>query len=336
MNGADPAGGQPLHVSGNQIVTAAGQPFRLLGVNRSGGEFACIQGWGFWSGDTDQASVDALKSWNVHTVRIPLNEECWIGTANVAAAYAGANYRAAVRTYVDLLLANHITPILEMHWNYGLYTGPSSGCADIHATCQKPMPDARYAPAFWRQVARAFTDNRVVFEAFNETYPDRVAGNDTWRCWRDGGHCPGINYRVAGMQTLVNAIRGTGNRNVILLGGVAYANDLSAWLAYRPHDPLGNLGAVAHIYNFNGCNATVCFDNQLAQVAARVPLTFTEIGQNADDLDFVNSVFPWADAHGVGYLGWTWNTWDELCLVRDEAGTPTEAGANLRDHLLAQ
>src|SRR6185369_5866569 len=76
----------PLRVSGNQLVTAWGAPYRLLGVNRSSGEFACIQGNGMWDGPADQASIDAMKTWNVHVVRIPLNEECWLGTASVPAA----------------------------------------------------------------------------------------------------------------------------------------------------------------------------------------------------------------------------------------------------------
>jgi len=38
--GAAPA----LHVNGNKLVTAAGATYRLLGVNRSSAEFACVQG----------------------------------------------------------------------------------------------------------------------------------------------------------------------------------------------------------------------------------------------------------------------------------------------------
>ena len=35
-----------LHVSGNQLVNASGSPVVLHGVDRSGGEFACVQGNG--------------------------------------------------------------------------------------------------------------------------------------------------------------------------------------------------------------------------------------------------------------------------------------------------
>jgi endoglucanase len=328
-----------VHVSGNKLVTAGGATVRLLGVNRSGGEFACIQGNGFWNGPMDQASITAMRAWKVRAVRVPLNEECWLGTADVPAQYGGAAYQSEVKTYVNLLIQNGITPIVEMHWNYGTYTGPSSGCADVKATCQKPMPDAQYAPAFWTGVASAFKGNdAVIFDLFNEPYPERATGDATsgWRCWRDGGTCAGIPYQVAGFQSLVTTVRATGATNVILLGGLAYSNDLSQWLTYRPTDPANNLAAFAHIYNFNSCANTSCWDSQLAPVAAQVPLTLSEIGENDCAHGFVDGLMDWADAHAVGYLGWTWNNWDcssGPSLITDYTGTATAYGQGLKDRL---
>jgi endoglucanase len=328
-----------VHVSGNKLLTSAGATVRLLGVNRSGGEFACIQGNGFWDGPMDQASVTAMRSWKIRAVRVPLNEECWLGTADVPAPYGGAAYQAQVRNYVNLLVANGITPIVEMHWNYGQYTGPSSGCADVKATCQKPMPDAQYGPSFWTGVATAFKgDDAVIFDLFNEPYPERATGDATsgWQCWRDGGACAGIGYPVAGFQSLVDTVRATGATNVILIGGLAYSNDLSQWLTYKPVDPRNNLAAFAHVYNFNTCAATSCWDAQLGPVAASVPLTLSEIGENDCAHGFVDGLMDWADAHAVGYLGWTWNTWDcgsGPSLIVDQSGTPTAYGQGLKTRL---
>src|SRR5688572_20796041 len=55
-----PAAISGLHVVGNQIRNGAGQPVRLLGVNRSGTEYACIQGWGIFDGPSDAASLQAI------------------------------------------------------------------------------------------------------------------------------------------------------------------------------------------------------------------------------------------------------------------------------------
>ncbi|TDC42459.1 cellulase family glycosylhydrolase [Micromonospora sp. KC213] len=336
VNGDVPA--PALHVSGNRLVTESGATYRLLGVNRSGGEFSCVQGKGMWDGPMDQSSVTAMRSWNVRAVRVPLNEECWLGTAG---GVSGAAYQQAVKDYVNLLVANGINPILEVHWTWGRYVLVSAGCWDERATCQKPMPSARYAPAFWTSVASAFKGNdAVLFDLFNEPYPDWASLTldkpAAWRCWRDGGNCFGIGYPVAGFQTLVNTVRATGATNVILLGGLTYANDLSQWLQYRPTDPTGNLAAAAHVYNFNACNSVSCYDRQLAPVAAVVPLTLTEIGQNDCGHAFIDTLMTWADAHGVGYLGWTWNTWDcskGPALITDYTGTPTSFGAGLKSRL---
>jgi endoglucanase len=333
--GAAPA----LHVSGNKLLTSSGTAYRLLGVNRSGGEFACIQGNGIWDGPMDQASVTAMRSWKVRTVRVPLNEQCWLGVAPVPAQYGGTTYQNAVKTYVNLLIANGITPIVEMHWNYGQYTGPSAGCSDVNATCQKPMPDAQYAPQFWTGVANAFKGaNAVVFDLFNEPYPERATGNTTtgWTCWRDGGTCPGISYPVAGFQSLVNSVRATGATNVIMLGGLAYSNDASQWLQYKPTDSTGNLAAFAHVYNFNTCSSTSCYDSTFAPVAAQVPFNFTEIGENDCAHGFIDTLMNWADAHSVGYLGWTWNAWDcssGPALISDYSGTATAFGQGLKNRL---
>lgn len=328
-----------LHVLGNKLVDADGTTRRLLGVNRSGGEFMCVQGRGIWDGPVDDASVKAIADWNANTVRIPLNEECWLGLSNIDPAYAGANYINAVKDLVTKVKANGMTPLLELHWSYGQYTGNSAGCSDVHASCQKPMPNMQYTPSFWASVASTFKDDAtVVFDLFNEPYPDRATSTTTqaWECWRDGGTCSGIGYEVAGMQDLVDSIRAAGATNPILIGGLAYSNDLSQWLTYKPSDPAGNLAAAWHVYNFNTCSTESCWNSTLAPVAAQVPLVAGEIGENTCSHGFVDQVMKWFDDRGLSYLGWTWNTWDcssGPSLITGYDGTPTAYGIGLRDHL---
>ena len=349
VTGQDDGGPAPaLHVSGNHLQTASGDTYRLLGVDRSGGEYACFQGKPMWDGPADQASVDAMKAWNIHAVRLPLNEECWLGTADVpAGGVSGAAYRQAVKDYADLLVANGINPILDLHWTYGQYSGPGAGCSDAKATCQKPMPDAQYAPDFWTQVAQTFKGNdAVVFDLFNEPYPD-AANNwsdaaEAWTCLRDGGTCTGIDYQVAGMQSLVHAVRATGATNVIMTGGLTWTNDLSQWLTHKPDDPAGNLMASWHSYNFNGCVTAACRDSQIGAVAAQVPVTTGEVGQDTCGHDYLDQVTDWADSNGVGYLAWTWNPWGVCAsngsdLITDWNGTPTSTyGEAYKAHLLTQ
>jgi hypothetical protein len=339
--GPDDGTAPTLRVSGNKLVDATGKTRRLLGVNRSGGEFMCVQGRGIWDGPVDDASVRAIADWKANTVRIPLNEECWLGLSNIQPQYAGANYVRAVKDLVAKVKAHGMTPMLELHWTYGQYTGNSAGCSDVHASCQKPMPDMQYTPSFWRSVASTFKDDpTVVFDLFNEPYPDRATATTTqaWQCWRDGGTCPGIGYEVAGMQDLVDAVRATGAKNVLLAGGIAYSNDLSQWLTYKPADPAGNLAAAWHVYNFNTCSTESCWNSTLAPVAAQVPLVAGEIGENTCSHGFIDQVMKWFDDRGLSYLGWTWNTWNcstGPSLISSYDGTPTAFGTGLRDHLRA-
>jgi endoglucanase len=331
-----------LRVSGTKLVTATGAAYRLLGVNRASGEFACVQGKGMWdSGPVDQASVDAMKAWHVRAVRIPLNEDCWLG---LSGSPSGATYQQAVKDYVKLLVANGINPILDLHWTHGLYAGNISACSDVNATCQKPMPSMQYTPTFWSQVATAFKgDNAVVFDLFNEPYPD--AANNwsdaaaSWRCLRDGGTCTGITYEVAGMQDLLDAVRATGATNVVMTAGLTWTNDLTQWLAYKPSDPAGNLVASWHSYNFNACVTVSCWDSQIGAVAAQVPVHAGEIGQDTCAHDYIDQVMAWLDAHNLGYTAWTWNPWGcggGNVLITDYNGTPTATyGEGYKAHLLS-
>jgi endoglucanase len=82
-----------------------------------------------------------------------------------------------------------------------------------------PDPAVFTLNGFWTSVANTFkNDTSVVFDLFNEPYPDRAASasasasDQAWTCWRDGGTCPGIGYDVAGMQDMLDAVRGTGAR----------------------------------------------------------------------------------------------------------------------------
>ena len=231
-----------LHVSGNSLVNAHGARVVLHGVDRSGSEFACVQGWGIFDGAVNQAAVTAMKTWKINAVRVPLNEACWNGESYVDSKYRGASYRKAVEAYVSLLNRNGLVVIVDLHWTDGAYTGPSSGCATARALCQKPMPDTAESVPFWRSVAATFNSNdAVVFDLFNEPYPESATGateSEAWRCWRAGGHCAGISYPVAGMQTLVTTVRDAGAKNVIMLGGLGYASDLSEWLRTSPPIPI--------------------------------------------------------------------------------------------------
>jgi endoglucanase len=324
-----PPGPAPgLHVQGNRLVDAGGHTVRLIGVDRSGAEYACAQGWGIFDGPVDSAAVAAIASWHVNAVRVPMNEDCWLGINGVPAAYAGASYRAAIAGFVARLNAAGIVAILDLHW----------GAPDtVLALAQTPMPDRDHSPAFWRSVAAAFKGNdSVIFDLFNEPYPDgNTDSPEAWRCWRDGGTCAGVSYQAAGMQELVDSVRTAGATNVIMLGGPEYASDLASWLANEPADPLHNLAASWHIYNFSWCSTPSCWNGAADTVAQHVPLILGELGQDDGGSAFVTSLMDWMDARGGSYLAWTWDVWGPpMSLITGYDGTPSAYGQTFRTRFL--
>jgi endoglucanase len=331
-----------VHVSGNRLLSASGQQVMLHGIDRSGTEDACVQGRGIFVGPDNQASIAAMKNWGVNAVRIPLNEACWNAEPYVEPAYRGASYRSAIESYVDLLNADGLVAILDLHWTDGQYSGQSSGCSSPEAACQKPMPDYAQSVPFWSSVASVFGGNdAVIFDLFNEPFPERALSSESagWQCWLRGGTAcsAGISYRVAGMQTLVNTVRSTGANNVIMLGGLAYANDLTQWLAHIPTDPDNNLAASWHSYSFNACSTNAYLDSQISPVIARVPVIAGEIGEKDCGDSYVDKLMNYLDSRSTSYLAWAWNPGFHCsggtALISGYTGTPTRYGAGYRAHL---
>ncbi len=178
-----------LKVVGNHFVDANAKTVRLLGVNHSGQEFKCIQGgtpgllgWGMFDGPTDVTSAQAIASWNANTVRLPLNEDCWLGINGVNPQWGGIAYQNEIKTYVATLHQAGLYVILDLHWN---------APGDIPAASQQPMPDADHAIDFWKSVATTFaSDQATVFDLYNEPflYGDYTqnADQDLWDCWLNG------------------------------------------------------------------------------------------------------------------------------------------------------
>ena len=355
-----------LRASGNRIVDASGKPVRLIGVNHSGTEYACVGGGGHTSTGygvfepadfgTNAAYLAAIKTWGSNTIRIGLNEACWLGINGVDPTFSGPAYQSSIRRFVDLATSSGLNVVLELHWS-----APGTG-PQFTPHGQAPMPSRQHTPTFWSSVAQSFkTNTAVAFDLFNEPHPNNNTDTPAaWQCWRDGSdpndplntnRCAGTHwwdtngnafnggkgytYPVAGMQELVTAVRTTGATNLILLSGIQYANSLTGWRTHQPTDPANNLAASWHVYPFNTCNTTTCWNTTIAPVASTVPLVTAEIGDHNCATTFAPTVMTWLDQHQASYLAWTWNSWGcgGLQLMTDYlTGTPTTYGKPIADH----
>ena len=331
-----------LRVRGTRLVdgSGAGHVVRLRGINRSGLEYACIQGWGFFDSPHPKridsaAMIAAMKTWDINVVRVPLNEDCWLGV-NAPRRLRGAPYRRIVQSYVRALHAAGLYVILELH-----VSAPGSR----KSVNIERMADQDHAPAFWRSVAGTFKqDHALVFDLYNE--PNHIG----WGCWQHGcripayddGYGPQPSYQAAGMQQLVNAVRSTGARQPLMLGGISYAHDVSDWVSHEPHDPLFQLVASEHSYGSLDPCLQLCL-NSILSTHLRVPVVLGEVGETDCLHGYIDTILPFADAHGIGYLGWAWDavapgSW--TCsggpsLITNYGGAPTAFGLGFRDHLQA-
>lgn len=309
---------------------------RLKGVNHSGFEYGCVQNYSISEGPLDDGAIEDMKTWNINVVRIPLNQDCWLGNHGHNPNYIGENYRKAVEEYVRRLRNHGLVVILDLHYTNGLYNGPGQGdCYDEAALCQKPMPDKRNSPRFWRSVASKFKDDTgIVFDIFNEPFHDQLIKDQdqAWKCVRDGGSaCPGFQFEIAGMQDLVDAVRSTRARNLIMSPGIAWTNDLTRWVEFKPKDPANYIAASWHSYNTEYCNNQKCWDSQVAPVAEKYPVIVGEVGEFDCTHTYVDVVIPWLDSKNINYVAFTWNKCS--ALITDYNGTPTTYGVGVRDHL---
>mgnify|MGYP000111311509 FL=1 len=349
-----------IRVKGNQLVDGAGKAVQLRGVNFSGFEFVAIQGWdpadpsGGQGGQAGGPDWSAIAAWRANAVRLPLNEASWLGYACIDGDGVthnpdpGGNYKAAVQRQVAQAIAAGLYVILDLHWS-----APGNTCPML----QTQMADADHAPDFWRSVATVYKDNpAVLFELYNEPFFDFDFSGDAWSALMQGqGSFSGYPatgnsgtwhelkqaWQPAGCQQLIDAVRGTGAGNVVLVGGVQYTQDLSGWLAHRPTDPKGQMAASWHAYPTYGSAfgspahaqpnlAPQIWSEVQAIRAAGIPVVVTETGDQdsagTSGSPMVANLAAFADQNQLGVIGWAWDVWQNAdnVLVRDAAGTPTD------------
>jgi hypothetical protein len=228
------------------------------------------------------------------------------------------------------------------------------------------MPARSHVLGFWRSAATTFkADHGVIFDPvtevgmadWNDPHPDPPG---QWQCWLRGCTIDSVyqgapRFAAAGLQSLVDVIRSTGATQPIVLGGLNYNADLSQLLTHLPADPVHQLVASAHVYDFvQGKDVGATFRAQIEPIAKRMPVILGELGERYCDSGtgaFTRRVLGLVDAEErkgnlVGVLAWTWNAktvdpdgWHcptgqygegGPVLIRSYAGTPTVFGGVFR------
>jgi endoglucanase len=320
--------------------------------------------------------VASLQSWKLNAVRLPLNEQsyldetCYNTPGSPLLADPINSYRGFVKQWVDKLTAAGMVVILDLHKNSptALISGTRVQLLS-NTSGQSEYTDAENSLAFWAQVAMDYKNYpNVIFDLFNEPHLDNftapasdpitvggpavpsglpVVFPQQWTVLRDGGTGNAIygdnqflsqSYTAVGMQSMINTIRTAGAKNVVMVAGRSWAQDLSLWLSFMPVDPLKQIVASWHAYtsqsnaaypsfppgSLNQSFSGGSFDWAQAILAAGFPIIIGETGNGGGGALFP-VLLPWADKNNVSVFAWSWNAgWGTL--ISNASGTPISDG----------
>jgi len=324
-----------LMVSGNKIVTASGGcPVFLKGADVPSLE---------WTNTGDPSTAGIIKSvqttmdWGGNFIRLPLNQDRWLGQACGASA---SSYQAIVDSIVNTISGRNCWVLLDLHWSDMGTWGGGNVCGTSGTNGEHDMPDDN-STAFWASLAAHYANNpAVLFDLYNEpggcSTSKLTANAAGWSLWRWGGSAWGDgNYHSPGMQGLVTTVRATGARNIIFAGGINWAFDLSGLPAYGQWltDTAGTDGIAyaTHIYPFKQANYGCALSCWSAAVPSSVYSTHavvvTEFGENSGQPDTTGawplSVCSWAEQYCQGWVAWCMHDSATPNLISDWNYTPT-------------
>lgn len=313
-----------LVIRGTQVQDDRGRPFVIRGVNVPSLEWVA-------TGENVSRTIPVMVDrWRANFIRLPLSQDRWFGKAPDSTD-DGSSYRLRVADAVNQATSRGACVLLDLHWSNMGEWGKHIG--------QHSMPDQNSAE-FWKSVAQTFANKRgVSFDLYNE--PIRPS----WEVWRDGGtvseNADGttVTYQTPGMQGLVNLIRSTGAKNLIVAGGIGYASQLD-WVAEHPlKDPSGD-GILYANHFYPGWETIPSWEARMVKASAKLPLLIGEFGASyvMNPLDEpsrrVAQVLTILEKRKWNWLAWCAHPSAHPALITDWSYKPTSYfGAYVKDAL---
>ncbi len=231
-----------------------------------------------------ESFIKAITDWKVNCIRLPVKSGFWFGEG--AKHYPQNDGGEAYRMLIDELI--------------GYAT--SNGCYLVLDLHEYKAPTSKHA-AFWREAAARYANHPgVLFDILNEPH------GISWEEWRNGGTLSGekrddvIDENTEakdvkdsiGMQALVNVVRETGAKNIIIAGGLDWAYSLTGILeGYALDDPDGNgIMYATHVYPWKSN-----WERHFLEAAKHYPIFVGEVGCQDKKMPFEHSLkdpYVWA------------------------------------------
>lgn len=248
-----------LGVYGNRLINSDHESIILQGVNVVSLEWSA-------NGENILRSMKvALKEWKANAIRLPVHDSFWFGNGK---GKVTSNDQEAYRKVVDDAIA--------MAAGEGAYV-----ILDLH----RYGAPQEFARTFWTDAATRYANHpAVLFDLYNE--PHGIG----WELWHDGGEFEVkkdgkmVTVQVVGMQALVDAVRATGARNIIVAGGLSHALNISGVIDGYELDNKGGYGIMyaTHFYNWHSG-----WEKYFLNVAEKHPVLVGEFGADKKKMSFV-------------------------------------------------
>lgn len=257
-----------LKVKGNQIVDANGKTVWLQGVAVPSLE------WNPKGDNMLQSCEVAIRDWKANVIRIPVKDAFWngLGEKKIPPNDAKA-YQQLIDDIVNYCSGKGVYVVIDLH----RFRAPREEQA-----------------VFWKEVAEKYKNNpAVLFELFNEAH------GISWEIWKNGGVVTdkkkkeGVvdenneettSFTAIGHQQLIDTVRATGAKNIVIVGGLDWSYDLSGVLNGFELDDKGGNGIVysTHVYPWKSK-----WKEKFMSVAEKHPIFIGETGAPLERYSFI-------------------------------------------------
>jgi endoglucanase len=282
-----------LRVAGNKLVDSAGKDVWLQGVAIPSLEWSA-------GGEHILESIGvAVTDWKANCIRLPIKENFWTGKGPYQKD-GGMGYRQLVEDAVNLCATHGVYLVIDLH--------------------EYRAPQPKHV-AFWTDVAGRYKNHpAVLFELLNEPHdiswevwrnggpvtdkkkaPAAAADKKAADAKAGDAGKPGeadkrgdvvvaendqpvVAFQSVGMQKLLDAVRATGAKNIVIAGGLDWGYDLSGMLAGHALADRGGNGVVysSHVYPWKSD-----WQGKFLAAAAKYPIFVGEVGAEQEKLKFL-------------------------------------------------
>ncbi len=318
-----------MHVAGNRLLRASGQPAVLRG--------ACVPAvaWIAQRNDSqmgffDNRMFNAASAWGCDILRLSVMPAVWrragrvtvLGILDAAVAYA-----------------RHCGLYLSICW-HGIGFPPEARSMTLNDRALGPLyaasePEMR---AFWRAIAQRYGDNPVVshFELYNEPQfiqrdgrPALQHDRAMWLALRDWA------------EAMTDLIREDAPRKPICMGGLQFAYDLS----FALRDPLRRTNILYATHPYPDANWRLSWQDAFLEPSRHFPVMITEFGWDHRDhpearmrgggAPYRQALMRAADAHGLGWQAWAFShSFTPALLLNPRFAPAPDFGDFVRGQLL--